>query len=451
MTVPKAEEIIHWQALELYNKQVSKQEREELFMLLPRIHIAAIEVLLGLVQRLGSASIPLCSQFLSQLIWIFEVEQNDLFLRASTYSALIEILKVVGPSIDFSFNRLEAVIEHCTKDAVLSNSIMMENEGRATQNQRTSGKMKMTNPDMILDSTSVQTSASTTYNGLQDTARQLLSTILSKVPADQIPQIIREKLDRAVVYSADTNSMIASVLNPPPLRSSILPIMARLHPDANELEAILRPRMPTIVTGSTDTKKANGKDGASLNNRETSDIDDMEEVHMFAANNSRTGSEVDRNAFLSKTQIQAEDTSLRIENPSIHPTAEPSAHTEPGDQMSALEAAIEAQSRLEHTKRSPAVDRENFPSAKRPRLEETDTMNTNMREQFVSSASVAAPLNTASHLISGSTTIPHPILATSSVEVGNENFTGGDSDDDMDGFEMPPLVFKSDDEEEDGV
>jgi len=451
MTVPKAEEITHWQTLELYNKQVSKHEREELFNFLPRIHIAAMEVWLRLVQRLGSASIPLCSQFLSQLIWTFEVEHHDLFLRTSTYSALTEILKIVGPSIDISSSRLEVVVEHCTKDAVISNSIMTENEGRGTQNQRANGKMKMINPDMILDSASIRTSASTTYNRLQDTARQLLSTILSKVPADQIPQTIREKLDRAAVYSADTNSMIASVLNPPPLRSSILPIMARLHPEANEIEAILRPRMPAIVTEPTDTKLANNKDGSSLNNWETSNMDNMKESHMFAANNSHIGSEVDQNAFLSETQILTETTSFRTEQPSTHSTAELSAHTEPSDQMSALEAAIEAQSRLEPTKRSPEVDEENFSSAKRPRLEETDTMNANMRQQFASSVGVAVPLNAASSPIAGSTTLSYPVVATSSVEVGNENLTGVDSDDDTDGFEMPPLIFKSDDEEEDEV
>jgi len=441
VTVPKAEEIGHLQATERYNKQVGKQEREELFDLLPRIHIAAIEVLLMLVQRLGSASIPLCSQFLGQLIWVFEAEQNDLFLRASAYFCLTEILNIVGPSIDFSSNQLDAVVEHCSKDAILSDSII---GGKGTRNEKANGKMKISNTDMILDSASVRITASTTYNGLQDSARQLLSTILSKVPADQMSQVVREKLDRAAVYSADINSMTASVLNPPPLRSSILPIMARLHPDANELEAILRPRMPAIIAESRDTYKENGNDNAGFNNRERAGKDDMEEVRAFTA--TRVG--LDRNTFLSETQTRTETAPLGVDEPLIHPTAALSAYTEPGgDQMSALEAAIEAQSRLEHTKRSPGVDEENFSTAKRPRLEETDIVSTVTEAQIVSSAVAAAPPSVVSPLISGSTTLPNP---ASSVKVGNENehLPGGDSDDDTDGFEMPPLVFKSDDEED---
>lgn len=448
VTVPRAEENSHWQALELYNKQVSKQEREELFALLPRIHVAAIEVLLGLVHRLGSASIPLCEQFLGQLIWVLEAEQNDLFLRASSYSGLIEILKIVGPSIDFSSNQLEVVVEYCSKDVVISDSIMMENKGQKTRNQKTNGKVGTVNPDMVLDSASVSTTASTTYNVLQDTARQLLSTILSKVPADQVSQVVREKLDRAAVYSADANSMTASVLNPPPLGSSILPIMARLHSDKNELEAILRPRMPPIIAESIETEKASRKDSASFNNRERAGTDNMEEVHMFAAGNSYVGLEVDRSAFWSESQTRTEATPLRVDENLIQPTVEPSTYMEPGDQMSALEAAIEAQSHLEPTKRSAEVDEENFSSTKRPRLGEADTNNTGiegMREQVVSSAGTAVSPNATSPLTVGSATFPNPGIVTSSV--GIENLSS-DSDDDTDEFEVPRLVFKSDDEED---
>ena len=452
VTVPKAEETTHWQVMELYNKQVSKQEREELFALLPRIHVAAIEVLLALIRRLGSASIPLCLQFLDQLIWIFDAEQKDLFLRASTYSALIEILKIIGPSIDLSsLNQLEDVIEYCSKDAVLFNSILMGNERQGTTNQRTNGKAKTINLDTVLDATSVQTTASATYDGLQDTARQLLSTTLSKVPADQMSQVVREKLDRAAVLSADSNSMTASVLNPPPFRSSILPIVARMHPNASELEAIMRPRMPVLVAESIDTEKENGKISTGLNSHEAAGTGDMVEVHMLAANSSRAESEMDHSAFLPEAQIRTETTSFLVEKPKIDETAEFSAYTEPGDQMSALEAAIEAQSRLESTKRSPGADGESFSSAKRPRLEENGTMNTvteDMRQQFAVSAGAAVAPTNAPTPPAVSTALPRSIMTTSSAEVGNENLTGNDSDDDTDGFEVPPLVFKSDDEDD---
>lgn len=266
VTVPRAEDEIRFKGFELCNKQVSRLERMELFVNLPKIHAAAMGVIMHVVRRFGIGSMPMSSQFLDQLVWLFDAEDADLALRETTYSVLVDILKIIGPSLSSSkVSQMEKLIKRCSNDATISENIISSTERFTTTKPNTNGNTSTVNPNTVMETPAVRTSAATSYNSLQLAARTLISTMLSKLPAENIPQNMRDQLDLAAVSSRDANALTASALNPAPPQASILPIMASIHPDSLQVEAILRPRMPVIHTGAAASMAAGQTNGTTQN------------------------------------------------------------------------------------------------------------------------------------------------------------------------------------------
>lgn len=262
VTVPRPSDGTQLHGLDTFNKQVSAKEREELFSSLPRIHAAAIHLVRAIVRRFGLGSMPLCPVFLDQLVWVFEAEHADMELREATYNALTEILKAIGPSLSTcKVGQMEMLAKHCSSDAIISDSITTKRESSSAVIPKTNGTTTTIDPTSIMETPTERSAPATSYDALQLAARTLISTILLKIPAEKIPQSVRDRLDNAAVSSGDEQALTASALNPPPLRSSILPSVASIHPESLQVEAILRPRMPVIfadTTESTHVEHANG-------------------------------------------------------------------------------------------------------------------------------------------------------------------------------------------------
>lgn len=262
VTIPRADDETRFKGLKVYNDQVSTQERLELFVSLPKIHAAAIAIIMHVVLRFGTASMSMCPQFLDQLAWVFDAERGDMSLRETTYSTLIDILNIIGPSLSSGkIGQLETMVKRCSSDAIISKSIISSTERSTAATPKTNGNTSTVNPNTIMETPPVRSSAPTSFNSLQLAARALIATMLSKLPAENMPQTMRDQLDIAAASSGDANALTASALNPAPLQTSILPIMASIHPDSPQVEAILRPRMPVIHTGPISqgpTSQTNG-------------------------------------------------------------------------------------------------------------------------------------------------------------------------------------------------
>lgn len=59
-----------------FRPEFVKEEREGLCARLPRIHVAAMEIVSAMVERLGLLILPLTQGILEQVIWIFNSSQN---------------------------------------------------------------------------------------------------------------------------------------------------------------------------------------------------------------------------------------------------------------------------------------------------------------------------------------------------------------------------------------
>jgi hypothetical protein len=295
---------MRFKGLKVYNGQVSRQERLQLFVSLPKIHTAGIGIIMHMVRRFGTASMPMCPQFLDQLVWVFDAGRGDISLRETTYSTLIDVLNIIGPSLSSGkIGQLETMVKRCSSDAIISKSIISSTERSAAAASKTNGNTSIVDPNTIMETPPVRSSAPTSFNSLQLAARALIATMLSKLPAESMPQIMRDQLDIAAVSSGDASALTASALNPAPLQASILPIMASIHPDSPQVEAILRPRMPLIHTGpiaqgptsqtngitqKVSTPKANLEDAEVLLSTNTGDCMDLLLIALESSANDTT-------------------------------------------------------------------------------------------------------------------------------------------------------------------
>jgi pre-rRNA-processing protein RIX1 len=88
---------------------------------------------------------------------------------------------------------------------------------------------------------------------LERAASELLHNVLASVPSEFLASV-RTDIDRTIILSADKHAMLASVLNPVPAikgraaGASIIPFLVQAHSDQMDVEALVRPRMPVLMT-----------------------------------------------------------------------------------------------------------------------------------------------------------------------------------------------------------
>lgn len=244
------------------NNQVSKEERENLWLVLPDIHVAAIELLLAMAHRLQASTLAIDALVLDQLVWVFGSEKDNTRVRTACYLAITSLLKRSGVNLPkSSIDSLVPLIRNCCEDLLpsdVSNNVAKDTPGQAKA-KGSSQPQGSANADSFLGSRAVSDPAAS-FAGLKDGAHELLPELLSNVRAQYYSDSLRARLDRTAILIQHKNAMLASVLNPPPSKrfgkpaASILPLMARSFQGSQDIEGTLRPRMPVIRLGSQDTE-----------------------------------------------------------------------------------------------------------------------------------------------------------------------------------------------------
>ena len=242
-----------------FNNQVSKEERENLWLLLPKVHVAAIDLLLALTQRTDASTVSIDAAVLDQLVWVFAAEKDVPEIRASLYSATTQLLRRSGVALPKStVDSLAPLIRQCCEDILPQEKANAMPKQPSTQTKANGSAQATTNADAFLSATKAK-GVSVNFAGLQAAAHTLLTVLFTNVRSQYISDSLRSRMDRTAVLTGDKDAMVASVLNPPPSSkfgkpaASILPLLARSHSDKQDVEALLRPRMPVILTGKTES------------------------------------------------------------------------------------------------------------------------------------------------------------------------------------------------------
>lgn len=302
------------------NNQVSKEERENLWLVLPDIHVATVELLLALAQRCRASTITLDTLIIDQLVWVFGAEKETAQLRTAIYLALAGTLKRSGVTLHKStIDSLVPLIRTCCDDVLpseLDDSVVKQTPGQAKANGN-SQPQASGNADAFLNSSKATASANSGFAGLREAAYDLLPILLGNIRAQYFSDSLRARLDRTAILAQHKDAMVASVLNPPPSKkfgkpaASILPLMARSFPSDKDVEGLLRPRMPAIRLGGQDPDmEEDAEDEVDDEEEEASEDAEMQEADDYFA-----GNELDtllESAGQTKTSLPvavAEDTS----------------------------------------------------------------------------------------------------------------------------------------------
>jgi pre-rRNA-processing protein RIX1 len=249
------------------NAQVSREERENLWLLLPDTHVAAIEVLLALAHRSQSSTLALDPIIVDQLVWVFGAEKDAASIRTACYTATAALLKRSGVTLPKStIDSLVPLIRACCEDLVPSDTTTApakQTPGQAKANGNTQPQATA-NADTFLNSSKITEDPAAAFAGLKEAAYNLLPVLLADICAQHLSDSIRARLDRTAILTQHKDAMVASVLNPPPSKkfgkpaASILPLMARSFPAEKDVEGMLRPRMPVIRLGGQDVEMEDG-------------------------------------------------------------------------------------------------------------------------------------------------------------------------------------------------
>ena len=244
------------------NAGIGRDEKDELWSIMPNLHIAAIKLLLTLLQRLDKDMVPLVPESLDHLVRIFKSGASLPEVRATSYQVLDEILAIAGTTMPkTTVDTFDPImISTCSDLQQEIGFLKPKPVEKADGSDKPSKKNGVTNADLFLQKPQSSASSESTIH-LDPThkaaAIRLTTSLLSNVPQTHLKLATRSLLDRTAILTGDREAMLASVLNPFKDRRghvlpSILPYMCRRFPDDRGLE-ILRSNLRTSsVNGSAD-------------------------------------------------------------------------------------------------------------------------------------------------------------------------------------------------------
>jgi pre-rRNA-processing protein RIX1 len=257
------------------NSAIGREEKDELWSGLPDIHIAAIDLLTALIQRLGDGAVPIAADVLLQAVRIIDANQHIPLVRERGYVLLRLLLLAYGPTMPkFSVNSLNRIVQGCCRDLLLASGHTAPKPPGGSDAQKHAGNNKpaqaraSTNADAYL---STENKADSTCCDLAAThieaASALLETLLSHLPQQHLKQTLRALIDRTAILSHNRDAMVSSILNPYRTHTgkalpSVFPFLARDFPRDQAVE-VLRSNL-RVVPGPSTINVEGGDDEAVL-------------------------------------------------------------------------------------------------------------------------------------------------------------------------------------------
>lgn len=279
------------------NPAVGRDEKDELWSVLPDIHVAALDLLTALVQRLQENAVSAAADLLHQTVRVFDPHQQIPLVRERAYVLVRELLLLHGPTLPkLSVNALDKTIQSCCRDILTAAghagpkpSPTAANNTTTTSGSKPQHGKPSSNADAYLTTTRRPGATSSSDHQIPHThvaaASALLKMFLSHLPQQHLKQTLRALVDRAAVLSHDKDAMVASVLNPYRTRTgktlaSVFPFLARDFPREGEVE-VLRSNLRTVTGAAVGAEE--GADDAEVLERLQKGSDDEEDEEELEA------------------------------------------------------------------------------------------------------------------------------------------------------------------------
>lgn len=211
-----------WEQAVETNASIGREEKEELWSLMPDIHVAAMRLAAALFQRFQRHMLPLVPEILDHLIRVFKSGISIPSVRMAGYTTLNAILQLAGPTLSKpAVDMLDTFMAACCQDLLEDAGLLKPaDKTPATPNANGKGTKSNTgtvNTDLFLQS---QTAAAaieppvTLDPGHRNIAKDLLTAFLSLLPQSHLKLVRRNALDKTAHHTRDRDAMLASILNP---------------------------------------------------------------------------------------------------------------------------------------------------------------------------------------------------------------------------------------------
>ena len=231
------------------NSAISQDERDGLWSNLPNVHIATLRLILTFFDRFGKSCQSVYLTFLELTGWIFQKEKLNDSVRLYSYLAMSYLVDEFGTGFSrVQVKDLEGIVKTACEDVVPSQH---QEQGQQQVNIQT--KSQGHSNQAINAETGLHfTHASMVSSELRSAALDLITAFLYKTIPQHMSNSTRSLLERTAILANDPQAMLAATLNAPSqtssgkTRSSILPFLARAHPESVDVEGFVRPRMPPI-------------------------------------------------------------------------------------------------------------------------------------------------------------------------------------------------------------
>jgi pre-rRNA-processing protein RIX1 len=454
------------QASSRFNPEIERSEREELFAILPQIQKSTLNLLSDLVDVTGLSVLPVSHVLLDQCLWACLSERSSEDVRLAAYELLGKLIPFTGTSTTkHSFKQLLEVADLCCKDVGSKSSrkaMTDQNKAGPDANPTVNG-----HADSFLQNASKRRLVrEPEISPIENAASVLLCQLLGHVPAQSIPHSLRAQIDRTIIVNDQKRGMLASVLNPPPMKTgkfsnpSILPFLARTSQDELEIEGLLRPRMP-LISGPKMSSPGSEADS----------VEDIEEQHFHGSETAdRLGNGTPEQSTGNQSSTQ-KDLLDRLED-SIEdgPGAKPkfgtpqstTTHQAPVDRSSeAKNGSLHANGFIQGVKRD--IDKINVQEGQEPtkrfrssRLEFEPDPASPLKETAAGAFAAASVVVDPDPVISVDTGVGASIIdkgkgraTTASPKPEGLGGFGSEMVDEESGSDLPPLYLKTSSEEED--
>lgn len=243
------------------NNEITRDEREELWLHLPRIHITVLNLLKALTNTYAQALFPVANALTTQLWDIFDVEHSNESIRTATYALLTTLLPHQLLCITKSDSRsMSLLINHICSDLKFQSGLSSTSTTNPSSN--TTNGTKFSTLTLPTSTANNPVSHCTPSNlALHKAAHTLLPIIITHLPLHVLSSSssLRSDLDSTAILTQHHEAILASTLHPPRPRGkasgtapapSLLPFLARSKPQDSTMtlakEALIHPRMPFI-------------------------------------------------------------------------------------------------------------------------------------------------------------------------------------------------------------
>lgn len=422
-----------------FNPQIGRDEREMLFAELPRIHIACMDFLAHVISTLENSTSPMTQTMLEQVTWVFRNEKFSRDVRSASYDLLGSLVSLNGLAMTKqSVASIAGVLRICCLDLLpVSGDSGPQAQTQSDPKSKPKSGQGAANADSFLN-TGLQKNGlpqtTSHFPQLEEAASGLLQSVLASVPAELLTASVRAEIDRTIILTADKDAMLASVLNPVPAvkgrgaGASIMPFLTRSYADQMEVEALVRPRMPVLISAPELDAYA-----------EIEEEEEADEMADEAYNAAPTTVEFLKEPVVAPTETQRAEPASNLVAP-LHKRAYVEETTVASSNLSTTPEKQSVQTKKARFEETAAGNSGSSPIGKQPSATVTQVSASTSQPAKVEAPSVPKPTQVTSQVSTVSTTVPPAAGAPLPVD---------DSDDQLPTLNVDPDTEDEDDDEED--